>query len=201
MTGAVISVKEFVTGTKPGSQVAIGRVLGRQETGGPKRRVRSLDVAGGRGPLPGPHPSGLDEEPAHVYNSTPEDLTSIVMEQHAGGPHAGVPLRRRADSSGGDRRSALPAGLRVDLLVAFVVVAEELHFTRAADRLFLSQSGLSRRIIMLEAVLGVPLVLRSTRVVELTSGGEALLPHATAILAAVRDATEAARGAPSALSA
>lgn len=73
-------------------------------------------------------------------------------------------------------------GLRLDLLHAFVVLADALHFTRAAERCFLSQSGLSRRISLLEAQVGSPLVLRTTRSVELTAAGRAVLPHAIGIL-------------------
>jgi LysR family transcriptional regulator, benzoate and cis,cis-muconate-responsive activator of ben and cat genes len=66
----------------------------------------------------------------------------------------------------------------------FVTVAEELHFSRAAARLHLAQSALSAQIRRLEAEVGGPLLLRSTRQVELTPAGEALLAEGRAILAA-----------------
>ena len=66
----------------------------------------------------------------------------------------------------------------------FVTVAEELHFSRAAARLHLAQSALSAQIRRLEADVGGPLLLRSTRQVELTPAGEALLNEGRAILAA-----------------
>ena len=66
----------------------------------------------------------------------------------------------------------------------FVTVAEELHFSRAAARLHLAQSALSAQIRRLEAEVGGPLLLRSTRQVELTPAGEALLNDGRAILAA-----------------
>ncbi|MBF4463551.1 MULTISPECIES: LysR family transcriptional regulator [unclassified Rathayibacter] len=63
-------------------------------------------------------------------------------------------------------------------LAAFVAVAEELSFTRAATRLFVVQSTLSATIRALEQELGSPLFARSTRRVALTTVGEALLPSA-----------------------
>jgi DNA-binding transcriptional LysR family regulator len=67
-------------------------------------------------------------------------------------------------------------------LEAFGVVAEELHFGRAAERMHLAQPHLSRTIRALEADLGTPLFDRTTRRVELTPAGRALLEPAAAIL-------------------
>ena len=67
-------------------------------------------------------------------------------------------------------------------LEVFGVVAEELHFGRAAERLHLAQPHLSRTIRALEADLGTPLFDRTTRRVELTPAGQALLEPAAAIL-------------------
>lgn len=64
-------------------------------------------------------------------------------------------------------------------LAAFVILAEERSFTRSARRLHLSQPGLSARIARLERALGVRLVNRTTRSVELTAEGQALLPMAS----------------------
>lgn len=66
----------------------------------------------------------------------------------------------------------------------FIAVAEELHFTRAAERLFISQPALSKQIRMLERSLGVELFLRDGRSVSLTPAGAALLPHAHETVAA-----------------
>jgi DNA-binding transcriptional LysR family regulator len=65
----------------------------------------------------------------------------------------------------------------------FVSVAEELHFTRAADRLFVSQPALSKQIGMLERQLGARLFERGRDGVRLTPVGTALLPHARLVLA------------------
>jgi DNA-binding transcriptional LysR family regulator len=66
----------------------------------------------------------------------------------------------------------------------FVAVAEDLHFTRAAERLFISQPALSKQIRMLERQLGAPLFDRGRDGARLTPVGEALLPHARRVLAA-----------------
>ncbi|MEW2544447.1 LysR family transcriptional regulator [Streptomyces sp. NPDC047002] len=73
----------------------------------------------------------------------------------------------------------------------FVAVAEERHFTRAAQRLMVSQSGLSASVRALERELGAPLFVRSTRRVELTDAGRALFVEASRALASVRSAKEA----------
>jgi DNA-binding transcriptional LysR family regulator len=71
------------------------------------------------------------------------------------------------------------------LLRAFVAVADELNFTRAAERLVIAQQALSSQIQQLESRLGVKLFERTTRKVSLTDAGEQLLPHATATLHAL----------------
>ncbi|MFD8640922.1 LysR family transcriptional regulator [Streptomyces zaomyceticus] len=77
----------------------------------------------------------------------------------------------------------------------FLAVAEELHFTRAAERLYVSQPALSKQIRALERQLGAPLFDRDRRGVALTSVGTALLPHARALLAAWEAGREAVRRA------
>jgi DNA-binding transcriptional LysR family regulator len=80
-------------------------------------------------------------------------------------------------------------------LRAFVAVAEERHFGRAAERLHIAQPPLSQTIRRLEAELGAPLLYRTTRRVDLAPAGEVLLARARAILAAVDGAEEDARRA------
>ncbi|RFS83035.1 LysR family transcriptional regulator [Actinomadura spongiicola] len=64
----------------------------------------------------------------------------------------------------------------------FVAVAEELNFTRAAERLFISQPALSKQIRQLEELMRVRLFERDRREVRLTVPGEALLPIARELL-------------------
>jgi DNA-binding transcriptional LysR family regulator len=65
---------------------------------------------------------------------------------------------------------------------AFVVVAEELHFTRAAERLVMAQSPLSRMIKNLEQDIGAILFIRTRRSVTLTAAGETMLEFARDVL-------------------
>lgn len=80
-------------------------------------------------------------------------------------------------------------------LRAFIAVAEERHFTRAALRLGVARSSLSRTIRRLEARLGVVLLERTSRSVVLTAAGEELLPRAREILAHFEDAQSAVEAA------
>jgi DNA-binding transcriptional LysR family regulator len=75
----------------------------------------------------------------------------------------------------------------------FVAVAEELHFGKAAERLHMSQSPLSRAIRELERELGVVLFVRTTRRVELTPAGSLLLERARRALAEIDAAVADAR--------
>ena len=83
-------------------------------------------------------------------------------------------------------------------LEAFLTVAEELSFRRAAERLFLDQSALSRRVQNLEETLGYQLVFRTTREVMLTEAGrvfyEEVRPAMNALLRAGEVAKKASEG-------
>ncbi|WP_206025152.1 LysR family transcriptional regulator [Micromonospora zingiberis] len=79
----------------------------------------------------------------------------------------------------------------------FVAVAEELHFSRAAERLGIAQPPLSRAIQQLERRLGVTLLERDRRGVTLTSAGQLLLGEARAILDAAAAAARRTRRAAS----
>ncbi len=64
----------------------------------------------------------------------------------------------------------------------FIILAEQLSFSKAAKKLDITQSALSRHIKQLEQELGCPLFYRTTQKIELTPYGVAFLPHAAAIL-------------------
>lgn len=81
-----------------------------------------------------------------------------------------------------------PDAIELRHLRAFVAVAEELNFGRAAERLYISQPALSRQIRSLERLVGCELLRRTTHRVELTIAGEALLERARRLL---RDLDEA----------
>src|SRR3954470_130337 len=79
----------------------------------------------------------------------------------------------------------------------FVAVAEEANFTRAAERVHISQSGISAKVRSLEEQLGAELIDRAGRTATLTPAGAAALEHARAVIAtasAVRQAVDEVTG-------
>lgn len=85
--------------------------------------------------------------------------------------------------------------MRIDYLglEAFVAIAEHGSFQRAARVLALSQTALSHRLRKVEADLGAPLLIRSSREVSLTGAGQDLLPDARRLLKELRDSYAAVR--------
>ena len=73
--------------------------------------------------------------------------------------------------------------MNIDHLRYFLVLSQEMHYSRAAQRLNISQSGLSHAIVTLEKELGVSLFQKSGRGIALGRFGEALLPQAQQIVA------------------
>lgn len=85
--------------------------------------------------------------------------------------------------------------MEIQQLRVFLAVAEELHFGRAAERLHLAQPPVSRIVRQLERDLGTDLFIRSTRSVQLTAAGAALVAPAQEILAAADRAKASALAA------
>ncbi len=80
-------------------------------------------------------------------------------------------------------------------LRCFLVVAEELHFARAAERLHIEQSPLSRAIKELEEELGVGLFARTTRSTRLTRAGALFLEHVPRVFTALQQARDSVKAA------
>jgi DNA-binding transcriptional LysR family regulator len=80
-------------------------------------------------------------------------------------------------------------------LRCFLAVAEELHFARAAERLHIDQSPLSRTIKELEEELGARLFIRTTRSTQLTHAGQLLLEQVPRIFAALEQARDSVKSA------
>lgn len=82
------------------------------------------------------------------------------------------------------------------LVQSAIVLAEELNFSRAAVRLGVDQSALTKRILELESLLDVRLFERNHQMVELTEAGEKFVEHARQGVAHIEDAVTAAKAAP-----
>lgn len=80
-------------------------------------------------------------------------------------------------------------------LRCFIAVAEELHFARAAERLHIEQSPLSRAIKELEEELGVQLFVRTTRCTRLTRAGKLFLEHVPRVFTAIQQARDSVKAA------
>lgn len=80
-------------------------------------------------------------------------------------------------------------------LRCFLAVAEELHFARAAERLHIEQSPLSRAIKELEEDLGVQLFVRTTRSTQLTRAGRMFLEHVLRVFASLQQARDSVKAA------
>ncbi|GHB79949.1 LysR family transcriptional regulator [Streptomyces xanthochromogenes] len=95
------------------------------------------------------------------------------------------------------------SGVEIRELESFLVLAQELHFGRAGERLYISQSRVSQLLRSLEGRIGAPLVERTSRRVSLTPLGESFLaglrPAYDALRATVDEARAAARGMGEAL--
>src|ERR1700733_10603008 len=106
-------------------------------------------------------------------------------------------MRQTGGVADGDRNvlalPQAPDAIELRHLRALVAVAEDLSFSRAAQRLFITQPALSRQIRSLERFVGCDLFRRSTQRVDLTLAGESLLARARALLADLDDAVSSTR--------
>lgn len=84
-------------------------------------------------------------------------------------------------------------GMNTDALLTFLTIHRTGGFSSAALKLHRSQPAISRRIAQLEAELGAPVFERGSSGITLSQVGEALVPHAERVLAALEDANDAIR--------
>jgi monoterpene epsilon-lactone hydrolase len=106
-----------------------------------------------------------------------------VMPDRHGGPRGRLSIIKDvADEAEVIEFPQAPEAIELRHLRAFVAVAEELNFGRAAERLYITQPALSRQIRALEELMGCELLRRSTHRVELTVAGEALLDRVRPLL-------------------
>ena len=77
----------------------------------------------------------------------------------------------------------------------FLAVAERLHFARAAERLHIDQSPLSRAVKELEEEVGARLFVRTTRSTQLTRAGRLFLEHVPRVFASIKQARDSVRSA------
>lgn len=136
---------------------------------------------------------GQGQYPDLAGPMVPKNAQRIAGREAPGLRRAGVQGHGGAPARASISRVASPIELRQ--LRYFVVMAEELHFGRAAARLHMSQSPLSRAIRELERDLDVVLFTRTTRRVELTAAGAVLHIRAQRALAELDGAIEDARRA------
>jgi DNA-binding transcriptional LysR family regulator len=105
------------------------------------------------------------------------------MAVRPGNGHRAEPLDREQPLRASQMRPEYPeAEIEFRQLEYFAAVAEELHFGRAALRLYISQPALSQAIANLERTLDVRLFIRTRQNVELTEAGAELLRHSRALL-------------------
>jgi epsilon-lactone hydrolase len=107
---------------------------------------------------------------------------AVMPHRHGGRRGRLSIIRCMADEAEVVEFPQAPEAIELRHLRAFVAVAEELNFGRAAERLYITQPALSRQIRALEQLLGCELLRRSTHRVELTVAGEALLDRVRPLL-------------------
>src|SRR3954451_218489 len=141
-------------------------------------------------PLPTPRrpPGGV----ARRRGACPGTLGRVSRRPPRGSPRRFRRLHGRTRRRGGSSPSAPPPrpprsrvnAMELRQLNYFVAIAEEQSFTRAAERLWVAQPGLSTQIRQLESELGVQLLERLPRGVDLTNAGELFLERARRAVAA-----------------
>src|SRR5436190_23857334 len=129
---------------------------------------------------------------AHTKGKGRSDMAVIPKRHGAPRPRAPI-IQGVEDEAEVVPFPQAPEAIELRHLRAFLAVAEELNFGRAAERLYITQPALSRQIRALEQLVGCELVRRTTRRVELTLAGEALLERSRRLLADVDAAVTAAQ--------
>ena len=131
-----------------------------------------------------------------INSSVTNIVFFAIMTYHQCAPYQSIPRGQRAKNGpgfSGARDERTGRALTFYQLECFMILAQRLNFTQAAEELFMAQPALSRQISALEQELDIQLFYRNSRSVALTPAGTAFLQHCPKILEEYRESVVTAR--------